>query len=169
MTLIDTGKTFSLLVIIAIFTTACSSTPNKHSNNEKLITPNVLQNGQWNVSTKSQGKYQSTIWKSKVKGIDDVFVVKVFHGLKEDINATRVAHDAAGREACKSFRSTILNPIPNKYYDSMVWRSVCTNHKNAVSQILQLAISGNEGTYLLQKMWRGKVSEAELTNCRSFS
>ena len=163
-TLINAGKTFTVLIFIITFTVACSSTSKKLTNNEKLITPNVLHNGKWTVSTVNNGTAESTIWKSKARGLDDIFVVKVFRGLKEHLNATRVAHDAAGREACKSFQSTVLDPIPNNYYDSMIWRTVCTNHKDTVSQMLQLAISGNEGTYVLQKMWRGEVSNAEISD-----
>ncbi|MCL1092048.1 hypothetical protein L2744_21095 [Shewanella profunda] len=154
-------KHILFLVIVILSFSAFSDEFNK---GENLITPYEMDSDKWDILQKADGSFRSIIWRSKEKGMADAYVVRVHEGNKSTLNKVRETLDAPGQKKCQSFKSIDLEPIPNKNYESLMWRTECTNGTNFKAQTLQLTIKGNDSNYLIQKIWRGEVSDDEIYN-----
>lgn len=129
---------------------------------ENLITPYELDSDKWDVLQKVEGSFKSMMWRSKERGMSDSYVVNIQGGNTSKLQRVRREQDALGKKSCQSFESIDLESLPNKNYESVMWRTVCTNGDDFKAQILQLAIKGRDSIYHIQKIWRGDVSDDEM-------
>ncbi len=153
------------LLLIALTAAApLAVTASGFKRGENLITPHELNEDQWDVLTKTEGSFRSVMWRSKEKGVEDMYVVSVHGGSRSKLKRLRELQDSPGKKSCESFQSIDLDPIPNKNYESVMWRTVCENAGGFKAQILQLAIRGKDSVYHLQKIWRGEIAESDLSD-----
>jgi len=129
---------------------------------ENLITPYSLNTDDWEILKREEGPLKSMMWRSKDKGIADTYAVHVYLGVNHNSAVVREKQDAPGEKSCEMFESYELDPIPNKNYKSLMWRTVCEINSDFVAQILHLVIEGKGSTYHLQKIWRGETTDYEI-------
>ena len=150
-----------ILLVLGV-TLTLSTMAEEFFEGENLLTPYDLDSEKWEVLTNVEDSFKSMIWKSKEKGMADMYVVNIQGGNKSKLKRVRKIQDDPGRKACQKFESLELEPIPNKNYKSIMWRTVCTNGEDFKAQILHLAIKGQDSIYHLQKIWRGEVLENDM-------
>lgn len=131
---------------------------------ENLITPYEMDSDKWEVLQKVEGSFKSMMWRRKAKGMADAYVVNIQGGNNSKLKKVRKIQDAPGKKSCQSFESIDLDPIANKNYESIMWRTVCSNGDDFKAQILHLAIKGKDSIYHIQKIWRGDLPDDEMRN-----
>lgn len=152
------------ILFLALAALSLSAFSDEFYKGENLITPYEMDSDKWEVLKKVEGSFKSMMWRSKEKGMADAYVVNIQEGDKSKLKKVRKVQDAPGKKSCQSFEAIDLDLIPNKNYESIMWRTVCSNGADFKAQILQLAIKGKDSIYHIQKIWRGEVPEDEINN-----
>lgn len=152
------------ILFIALAALSLNAFSGEFYKGENLVTPYEMDSGKWEVLRKIEGSFKSTLWRSKEKGMADAYVVNIQGGNRSQLKSVRKIQDAPGEKSCQSFKSVDLDHIPNKNYESVMWRTICTNGDDFKAQILQLAIKGKDSIYHIQKIWRGNVPDEEMNN-----
>jgi ABC-type iron transport system FetAB ATPase subunit len=150
------------LLLITLLTLSLSALADEFYKGENLITPHEMDADKWEVLQKVEGSFRSMMWRSIEKGMADTYIVNIQGGNKSALAEVREIQDAPGLKSCESFDSIDLDPILSTNFESMMWRTVCSNGPDFKAQILQLAIKGNDSIYHIQKIWRGELAEDEI-------
>lgn len=148
-------------VFVLLMVSFYATSDNFHKG-ENLITPYELDEDKWEVLKRVKGSFKSMMWRSKAKGMADTYIVNIQGGNNSSLTEVKRIQDAPGEKACENFESIELAMLPNQYYDSTVWRTICTNGPNFKAQILHAAIKGKDSIYHVQKIWRGEVADNEM-------
>ncbi|WP_346840049.1 hypothetical protein [Microbulbifer sp. SAOS-129_SWC] len=123
---------------------------------ENLVTPYKPAENQWELLRKDTPDERGMMWRSKQYGFNDSYVVTVYPGLTKSLISMRTLNDAPGKKSCtKRFKSIDLQPIANRNYPSLFWRTECETGQGFKAQMINLLIQGKDSFYHIRKVWRG--------------
>ena len=106
---------------------------------ENLLTSFVPSNKEWNVFERKEGVSSYTrLWQRKGHSFIDSYAVSVIPGLEEKLSTDREATDAATKEGCETFESTVLDESRTNGYSRLMWRTRCIQKTGAVSTFLHV-------------------------------
>jgi hypothetical protein len=128
---------------------------------ENLLTSFVPSNKDWSEFERKGASSYTRLWQKKGHSFIDSYAVSVMPGLEEKLSTDREATDAADKEGCEAFESTVLDESRTNGYPRLMWRTRCVKKTGAVT-ILQVTIQGRDSFYHVQKLWGLEVSEQEM-------
>jgi len=153
---------FKIISMVLLNVTLHSNISNaKEMKGENLIQklPIPAIGGPWKAYSKVESDGKKAMWRNK-GGFE---ILQTFVSYRRSANHSvegiKLAGENSYKKSCSKFYSETISKSTANGYKSITWKIVCKVNSNFTVTVLHKGITGNDAIYLVQKIWKLKVSK----------